>query len=351
MITPLLLPTRKDNHLRFVLAAILAVLSIDSGSNSLHAQQPGQPEPMLVDLGLRLIDITEINSREETFTLEAVLYVDWVDPIQGANPGQWGEATADDRLKEMEWWPAPEFENGRGIRDRSGMLLSISEEGVIEYEERFSMTMASEMELRQFPFDTQILPINLLIGGGSEEFVRLEVSEYSPGLIRLPEWNITDESFSHQIEKGIRPYGVEDSPLFSRAVFAIEIQRRWGFYFWRIILPLLIITTVSWSVLWMKNEALGSRLTVSFTALLTVVAFNFIVSDTLPRIAYLTFLDSLITLTYVWLALTIIQSVIICRRVGATSAENTEKSASISRWIIPLTYYLACLVVVYLFWT
>ncbi len=325
------------------------IMLISVQTNQAMASDTDQQERQTVRLGLRLIDVSRIDSKTETFTVEGILYVDWHDANQKNQTGEWGEATTDLRLEKMDWWPAPEFENARGIRERSGMLLGIYDDGSIEYEERFSLTLSTDLFLRQFPFDSQTLPIKLIIGGGPEDQIKLEISEFSPGLIKMPEWEFSSDSFTHKIETGIKPYGAEFSPLFSRALFAIDIERHWGYYFWRIILPLLIIITVSWSVFWMRQNELGDRLGISFTALLTIVAFNFIVADTLPRISYLSLLDVLITITYLWIGISIVLSVIIYKLDEAKLESKVKQFNRIARVFVPLSYYLTCAVLVFIF--
>lgn len=296
-------------------------------------------EPTTVDVGLRLIDVAKIHNQSETFTVEAILYLDFkVDPSMVTTVGEWTETAVDEQLKRINWWLAPEFENGLGTRQRSGMILSIDKNGAVAYEERFTQVFKSELFLAKFPFDSQILPIKVIIGGNPQEDVILRISEFSRGPVRLPEWKFHDQSFAASVRKDVRPYGANNSPLFNQALFEIKIERLWGFYFWRIILPLLIITTVSWAVFWIKENELGSRLGISFTALLTIVAFNLIVADALPKIGYLTLADALITLTYVWLALAIIQSVIVCRLHLAGTTSSASKIDVVSRWIFPVSY-------------
>ena len=313
------------------------------------ASSTDKQERQTVRLGIRLIDVSQIDSKTETFTVEGILYVDWFDASQKDQTGEWGEATTDLRLEKMDWWPAPEFENARGVRERSGMLLGIYDDGEIEYEERFSLTLSTDLNLRQFPFDSQTLPIKLIIGGGPEDQIKLEISEFSPGLIKMPEWEFSRDSFEQKIETGIKPYGAEFSPLFSRALFSINIERHWGFYFWRIILPLLIIITASWAVFWMRPNELGDRLSISFTALLTIVAFNFIVADTLPKISYLSLLDVLITITYLWIGFSIILSVVIYKLNENKQSTKVKKVNQFARIVAPSSYYLTSVVLILLF--
>ncbi len=55
-------------------------------------------------------------------------------------------------------------------------------------------------------------------------------------------------------------------------------------------MPLLLIVAISWAVFWMDYEDmnLADRMSVSFTSVLTVVAFDFVSSDSLPKLSYAT---------------------------------------------------------------
>jgi hypothetical protein len=79
-----------------------------------------------------------------------------------------------------------------------------------------------------------------------------------------------------------------------------------------VIAPLVLIVLVSWSVFWMDLK-LHERLGVAITALLTVVAFDFLTSDSLPKLSFTTRLDAFYNVSYIFVALTILISVIATR--------------------------------------
>jgi hypothetical protein len=54
----------------------------------------------------------------------------------------------------------------------------------------------------------------------------------------------------------------------------------------------MILIALSWAVFWMDRESLGDRMDISFIGILTVVAFQIVVSDQLPRISYFTIVSS-----------------------------------------------------------
>ena len=329
------------------------------GPNQNYIKGQGYRDPqgrVPVEVGIRLIGLSDIDSKEETFTIEAILYVNWSDDW-GPEYAGWTEQSVDEKLRSVTFRPAVEFENGRGTRKRYGLLLNYDpEEHRIEYEERFTMEFSNELDFTRFPFDEQDLSIKILINGGKEEDIDMRIEEFTYGLIDEAEWFTTADSYSSTIEHNIIPYDIKDPhaterDVFPRARFNIHIQRRSGFYLWRVLLPLLLITLVSWSMFWMERGDLSDRLGASFTALLTVVAYNLILGDILPRIAYLTYLDALITMTYVWLSAGVLESVLVAV-LHRGSEQGVKRAAWIdgaARLFFPLTYVAGVAVVTSVF--
>lgn len=293
-----------------------------------------------VAIGIRLITLSDIDSQEETFTVEAILYVTW-SADWGEEEEGWTEESVDQKLKTVKDRPVPEFENGLGTRKRYSLLMGYDPVAkLVEYEERFSMAFSTEMELKKFPFDEQELKIKILVGGGQEDVVDMRIDEYTHAIIDEAEWFTNDNSYAAEVEHNVIPYDVsgpdaDPDNVFPRSVFKIKIKRRSGFYMWRVLLPLFLITMVSWAMFWMSREDLGDRLGVSFTALLTIVAYNLILGDILPRIAYLTFLDELITLTYLWLSAGVLESVFVAGLKNQVLADRVD---NISKVLFPATY-------------
>ena len=81
-------------------------------------------------------------------------------------------------------------------------------------------------------------------------------------------------------------------PPTGEAIFQIVVQRRSGFYIWKIFLPLFMLTLIPAAVFWMDVKDIDWMLKVPMTMLLSMVAFEFTIVRDLPRIGYLTFLDA-----------------------------------------------------------
>ena len=80
----------------------------------------------------------------------------------------------------------------------------------------------------------------------------------------------------------------------------IEIERAYGYYIFKIILPMILVLLVCWSVFWIHPRELESKLTITIVCLLSLIAYNFVIDEDLPKLGYLTLMDYIILLSYIF---------------------------------------------------
>ena len=124
--------------------------------------------------------------------------------------------------------------------------------------------------------------------------------------MNLPEWEIGD--LQTEIEK---TQEVRSKVPFDKFLMQIKLVRKPGFYLWKVIIPLIILVIISWSVFWMSEESLADRISFSLTGILTVVAYQFLISENLPNISYLTLMDAILSLSFLAIALTVAENIIV----------------------------------------
>ena len=83
----------------------------------------------------------------------------------------------------------------------------------------------------------------------------------------------------------------------------IDIERKSGYYLYKVILPIVIILIVCWASLWIRPQELESKLTITIVCLLSLIAYNFIIDGEIPKLAYLTIIDWIILTSYFYAAL------------------------------------------------
>lgn len=317
--------------------------------------EPPNPEgPVLVTLGLFIIEVTAIDVAENTYHIEGYMDLVWCDPRLAYSAVENGrqeeiflEEAAHDKLEEI-WWPDLVFVNVAGAPEVENAELIILPDGTINFRERFNAELEAHYDLRQFPFDRQILEIEIESFAWHNEYLVLHKEEDKIGFsdeFQIPEWRI------QRVEATItEKQEVRDRQPFSEFLMNIEVARLSSYYQWKILLPMAILVAISWSVFWMVGDGLADRMSVSLTGLLTIVAYQFIVADGLPKVSYFTLMDGILTLSFVMMALTIMQNIYVNTLYLHEKEDTAASWDKLCRWLFPLSYFagLTLLFVVYL---
>jgi hypothetical protein len=80
------------------------------------------------------------------------------------------------------------------------------------------------------------------------------------------------------------------------------VSRDTSFYVWNVFLILFILGTLCGTAFVTPVDEFSTRMSIGLTLLLTTVAFKYSISQTLPKVAYLTTLDYYIIGTFTFLA-------------------------------------------------
>jgi len=309
----------------------------------LRGPPPG-PEPVVVDVGLLLVDFVDINADEQTFEFSATLSMRWQDPRLAFDPDEAGtpEKVYQGAYQFAEifpgWWPQLFLRNESGRFESQGVVLRVSPEGVVSYAEQLQAIAEVKMDLRRLPFDRQRFGVTFELLGFDLDEVRLRPDPERTGYgeTTLSQWRID----------GVETVSTTDEPVYmngeetriSAISFYFPATRSPRFLLQLIVFPIMILVALSWSVFWMDRESLGSRMDISFIGILTVVAFQIVVSDRMPRISYTTILSSFMYVSY----LTLAASVIVNLRVSALDRRGEMARGNRldrrCRWLFPTAY-------------
>lgn len=274
---------------------------------------PNSEEATQVDIGLYVINISNVNSVENTYRLEGLIDLVWCDPRLQLNEQKkhnqiYLEEDAMSKLGRI-WWPSVTFVNEVGEYFRKNEELIIFANGTVQYKEKFSVELKSFFDLTKFPFDEQTLSVAIESFAWDENDVKLKLDNQKIGFsssLDLPEWEIGD--LETRINQTLE---VRSKVPFSKFLMQIKLIRKPGFYLWKVIIPLIILVIISWSVFWMAEESLADRISFSLTGILTVVAYQFLISENLPNISYLTLIDAILSLSFLAIALTVAENIIV----------------------------------------
>jgi hypothetical protein len=305
----------------------------------------GPATPRKVELGVHILDITDIDEPGGKFTLHVLLGVYWQDDAQahdGTGPKVFREDIAIEEVNTI-WRPMVEFNRTTAPAELHHSLLRIYPNGRVEFERQLTVQIATQLDLRKLPFDTQQLTLEL----ESFQYLADQVEVVLPAQnlriakhISLPQWE------PGKLTGQVAPeYRAEYNETYSRATVILEVKRHTQFYIWQMMVPLAIVLAMAFAVFFLPPKDLSDRMSVIIASLLTVVALSYSLHSGLPKISYLTVIDWFFVLAYLFLGLAMAGMVWISNLYDRDEAKAIRADKWL-RWAYPGAYVLASAIVV-----
>jgi hypothetical protein len=152
----------------------------------------------------------------------------------------------------------------------------------------------------------------------------------------IAEWTKQGIEIRERTAEYIRLGG--NKQYLSELVVDVNIGRRPGHIIFSIIIPLLILVSLTWCVFWMDEESISSRVNISLVGILSVVAYYFVVLNNVPNIPYLTMMDAFMIATFLTLAATVVISFVVDKQNRVGHKSFGDKIDYVCRWAFPLGY-------------
>ena len=300
---------------------------------------PYNGHPLDIDIGLHVVNLASINEVSEQFQLDAYMFERWIDKRLAYTP-----QGPQDNLRNYAfgqiWIPQLEMINAASPRERREISITVSPDGTVRYAERLVVTLSSSFHLRRFPFDRQqlLVLIHPFLADGPRLRFKLDnnstwtASEFT-SFSSLAQWHLT--GLRSQLLDAAT-YGGMTVP---EARFQIDVTRRSSFYLWKVFIPLLLMVFLSWAVFWIEANDLSNQIQVAVTTILTVIAFAFAISATMPRLPYLTYIDAFFLECYIYVFLAVVELMTV--HVTHRSEHRRDLGLEIrkySRWLIPASF-------------
>jgi Neurotransmitter-gated ion-channel ligand binding domain len=308
----------------------------------LHKHPADGKSPVEVSVGLYITNLVAIDENRETFEVSGYLIGKWRDarlalPADQASSNANAKSLRSFRLEDI-WAPAIEAANSISHKTNQ-YFLEADRDGMVTYVERFDGVLSNAFDLRKFPFDTQVLRFDFqpFLSAASEiQFApqALPSTGISPAeSTGLAAWRTRDVRYT--AEKLTADNFV---PETREALFQIVIERRSGFYLWKIFLPMLMMAMVPAVVFWIDVKEFDWQLKIPMTMLLSMVAFEFAIARDLPRIGYITFLDAVVLTSFAFCFICILEIATVFLMHQRGRRATALKFHSAGRWAYPLAY-------------
>ena len=295
-----------------------------------------------VQMGLRLQQITGIDQKSENFGVVASLRMEYEDPALSFSPD-----TCQCRFKLFRGdkfvnyisenglsFPAFTLFNQQGKRFSQNTIVVVLPNGRLIYFERFTATLqAPDFDFRKYPLDNQDFFIHIDSILPKEDYIYQELEGFSEvgGQLGEEEWIIID----HDIK--ITDQNLSTGETSDRFSFHFRAKRHLNYYILRLFIPIFVIIMVSWLPFFLRDY--GKRVDIASGNLLLFIAFNFTLSDDLPRLGYVTFLDKILISMFIISGLLVLLNVYLRRLEIADRAEKAETIDHYTIWGYPILYF------------
>ncbi len=300
------------------------------------ASRPAADGPTEVKVGVYVIDVLAIDDVEQAFTADFLLALSWHDPRLAAEAR--GETLAGCRLGVHELWhPDVHVLNQRSLTDQLNEPVQIDEAGRVLYRRRFFGQLSAPVDLREFPFDRQKLPLAIASRYGPDDVV-FAVDESRSGRrepFTIPGWTL---------DVGEVWTGSERIVSLDREIARLDAHllahREAGFFLWKVLFPLGLIAFMAWTVFWIDPTSLPPQVGVSTAAVLTLIAFQFSFIHILPRVSYLTRIDKFVLGSSILVFLALGEA-ILAGRLAARGQESLARRIDLwARFVYPVLFGL-----------
>lgn len=312
--------------------------------------------PLNCKIGCDIIDLVGIDEAKETYTLDFYSWIDWQDSRLAFTPDEFGVdyiniqpsfAWDEDKL----WNPNMEFMN---LVDTKivAQSLRIDSSGHCSYTIRQIATFKFgdvDKAFKRFPLDKQSLSVAIEsfrwdatkvkfeIEGGERAYSRSELPELAK--LDTSEWKVQSKETKVSEER----YGGDPAP-YSVAQVVISVNRAAGFYIWKICLPIFALVLIALVVPWVPHDEMESRVVLSITTLVAVTTYSIIVNGDLPKLPYLTVIDSWMLWSFIVIVFVTMGNVLVAQTAHRKKTVH-ERFDAACRWAVPLVFLAGVLII------
>ena len=169
----------------------------------------------------------------------------------------------------------------------------------VDYDSEGLYTFNNSFDLQNFPFDKQSLRFQIINKG----LMMFEIAAVSDASQLNIQHFVENKSINGwKLLSGKLKYEPYKDPYFDNyqdsLIAEIIIERKYSYYIYKVIIPIVLILMICWSSLWIPAREIESKLTITIVCLLSLIAYNFVIDKDLPKLEYLTTLDWIILISY-----------------------------------------------------
>jgi len=314
-----------------LLSTSLNAQGLDENRARLVAEPPNVGgESTEVTINVFLIDIDEIDDVRQRFNVDMFVSIAWQDP-RLALPEKERSGQIRTFPRSEVWTPRGLIVNDRGMRAQLPLVVDVDALGNVVYRQRLTGELAVDLDLEDFPFDSQQLPIDIISYQYSPDQVHFSTNARLAA--HLEEFSIEGWRFTLS-ETKFGEFSVPAAGVVRpRITFMLEAQRKAQYFLLTMFLPMSLIVFMSWTAFWIQPNVVPPRIAISTASIFSLIAFGFSIRLSLPRVSYVTRADVFVIGCTLLVFLALGAAVIGSRWASAEKLEQAIRLNATIRWL------------------
>ncbi|XP_050396448.1 neuronal acetylcholine receptor subunit alpha-7-like [Patella vulgata] len=303
-------------------------LFVDSFYNPNLRPVESDADPLEVWVTFSLISISEVREKDQTLVGFGYIGLKWADTFLGWNSTRYN-GLEDMVVPQVQVW-RPDVVIGNMV-EKTTMLgfdempIRLINTGHIMWFPNILFQTACDINLRYYPFDTQVCTIQLnpLVSVIGEIELRLAfghnpLAEYGPN----GQWEL------------IKLFLEETNDQYKSILkFGLTLKRRRSFYIMNVVLPIIFLSFMGILVFALPAES-GEKMSLTITILLAYIVYLTIISENMPQTSiHISLLAVYLTILVALSAISVIITTLVLR------LHHTDDSIPVSRGIGKVTNF------------
>ncbi|XP_013418084.1 neuronal acetylcholine receptor subunit alpha-5 isoform X2 [Lingula anatina] len=230
-----------------------------------------------VSFGIALIQILDLDEKNQVLTTNCWSRYAWKDKLLAWNPKNYSDVKTIRVPTDQIWKPDIVLYNyaDTRLKERREALAVVSNDGQVMWIPQAIFKSSCNIDITYFPFDIQ--ECNMKFGSWTYDGFQLDVFFYDGEKVDLKdyvesnEWVVMDSP----AKKNVKTYPCCPEP-FPDLTFTIRFRRKVAFYNYILVLPCVLLSTLTLALFWMPPESpakmqLGMNIFVAFFLLLLLL--------------------------------------------------------------------------------
>lgn len=330
----------------FILPGSLLAEEIKSTGSTYLSRPDSEGVPTKVSTGLQIINIESVSGSEQSFRAKFAITFIWKDPRLACKEGEDPKLVRKFDLDQV-WHPQIFLLNKRSLAELEQNIVWVNCEGAVEYAQIYYGDVLTLSDVKNFPFDSRPLRIDIVSKAYSTDEVLFSLDESYTG--RSEEFSIVDWYISTHPTVNSSEYVLKSrigQKSYSRFIFEYNADRNTRYYIWKVIFPMFLIVFMSWTVFWIPPSQIGPQIGLSVTSMLTLIAYRFAIGNIIPNVDYLTRFDKFVFGSTLLIFIALVESVTTGSLSVKGKGELAERIDFYSRIFFPSAFIL---IVIYSF--